>query len=69
MWELINKINGKLKDKTCIVDYLRIDKVDYFKGKDIANHFAKYFSSVGKEFALKTESPKNSLKKLLAKNV
>ena len=67
MWTLINKINGKINDKTCIIDYLKVNNIKYFMGKDISNQFGKYFSSVGKEFALKIEEPKTPLKNYLDK--
>ena len=58
MWEIINKINGKIKDKSCVIDYLKIDNIKHHTGKEISNQFAKYFSSVGKNFALKLKHPK-----------
>ena len=58
MWTLINKINGRINDKTCIIDYLKVNNIKYLSGKDISNQFGKYFSSVGKEFALKIGEPK-----------
>ena len=58
MWDMINKINGKLKDKNCVIDHLKIDNIKFQTGKEISNQFAKYFSSVGKNFAMKTETPK-----------
>ena len=67
MWNLINKINGKINDKTCIIDYLKVNNIKYLMGKDIANQFGKYFASVGKEFALKIEEPKTPLYKYLNK--
>ena len=67
MWEMANKINGKINDKTCVIDHLKVDNIKYFTGKDISNQFAKYFSSVGKNFALKTEPSKNPLKDYLNK--
>ena len=67
MWTLINKINGKINDKTCIIDYLKVNNIKYLMGKDISNQFGKYFSSVGKEFALKIEEPKTPLKNYLDK--
>ena len=65
MWDMINKINGKIKDKSCVIDHLKIDNIKLHTGKEISNQFAKYFSSVGKNFALKTETPKNPLKNYL----
>ena len=65
MWDMINKINGKIKDKSCVIDHLKIDNIKLHIGNEISNQFAKYFSSVGKNFALKTETPKNLLKNYL----
>ena len=45
-----DKINGKIKDKSCVIDYLKIDNIKHHTGKEISNQFAKYFSSVGKNF-------------------
>ena len=67
MWNLINKINGKINDKTCIIDYLKVNNIKYLIGKDISNQFGKYFASVGKELALKIEEPKTPLHKYLNK--
>ena len=64
MWELINKINGKIKDKTCIIDYLTVDNIKQIKGTDIANSFAKYFSEVGKNFANKISAPRTHSKNI-----
>ena len=50
MWQLINQINGKISNKACVIEYLRIDNIKYFTGKDISNQFAKYFSRVGKNW-------------------
>ena len=46
MWDMINKINGKIKDKCCVIDYLQIDNIKLHTGKEILNQFAKYFSNV-----------------------
>ena len=27
MWDMINKINGKIKDKSCVIDHLKIDNI------------------------------------------
>ena len=67
MWDLINKINGKCHDKTCIIDKLTVNNIKYTQGRDIANYFAKYFSTVGKEFANKTMPPQIPLHDYLKK--
>ena len=65
MWDMINKINGKIKDKSCVIDHLKIENIKLYKGKEISNQFAKYFSNVGKNFALKTDTPIKPLKNYL----
>ena len=67
MWDMINKINGKIKDKSCVIDHLQIENIKLHKGKEISNQFAKYFSNVGKNFALKTDTPIRPLKNYLNK--
>ena len=65
MWTLINKKIGRINDKTCIIDYLKVNNIKYLSGRDISNQFGKYFSSVGKEFALKIGEPKTPLQNYL----
>ena len=48
MWDMINKINGKIKDKSCVIGHLKIENIKLYTGKEISNQFAKYFSNVGK---------------------
>ena len=67
MWEMINKINGKCSDKTCIIDRLTVNNIKYTTGKDIANNFAKYFSTVGKDFTNKTMPSQTPLRDYLNK--
>ena len=67
MWDMINKINGKISDKTCIIDHLKVNNIKYFTERDTSNQFANYFSNVGKEFAMKTEPPNVPLKDYLGK--
>ena len=51
LWSLINKINGKLSDKSTIIDKIYIDNLIMTDTKQISNDFAKFFSSVGPKFA------------------
>ena len=67
MWELINKINGQCSDKTCIIDKLTVNNIKYTQGREIANNFAKYFSTVGKDFAKKTMPSQTPLSDYLNK--
>ena len=51
LWKLVNKLSNKENDKTNIVEYLKIDNLEIYNSKIIAEEFAKHFSKVGKKFA------------------
>ena len=55
LWQLINKINKKTKDKTSIIPKLKVDNINYQSGKDVSNLLVKHFSTVGKRYANKIE--------------
>ena len=57
LWGLINEISGKRNDKTGVLNYLTIDGVKDYNAKRICNRFAKYFTSVGENFAAKIPAP------------
>ena len=51
MWGLLNKITGKLNDKSSIVEYLEVNGVHLCMAKEIDGAFNNHFSSVGKNYA------------------
>ena len=51
MWGLLNKITGKLNDKTSIIEYLEVKSVRLCTTNKIAGAFNNHFSSVGKRYA------------------
>ena len=53
LWQIINEVIRKTSDKSSVVDKISVNNIDYYKGENISNEFAKYFSSVGKNLALK----------------
>ena len=57
LWNLINKINGKLNDKSTIINRITIDNLLITNQQEIANKFAEFFSTVGPSFARKIGSP------------
>ena len=67
LWKVINEIIGKSSDKSCTLDYLRIDGIKEYGAKRIVNSLAKYFSNVGRQFAEKIPSPKKSIDLYLKK--
>ena len=60
LWGLINDISGKRNDKTGAIEYLTIDGVKDYNPKRICNRFAKYFATVGENFAAKIPAPTKS---------
>ena len=61
LWQVINEVSGKIKDKSTAVDCLKINNVLTFSKQKITNEFGKYFSTVGPSFASKIPNPlKNS---------
>ena len=65
LWKTINQVIRKTNNKTETVDSLRIDKLEVFNGTDIANEFAKYFSTVGKKLATSMKQPNISISNYL----
>ena len=53
LWNLINQINGKLSDKSTIINQIMVDNLLITNKKKMANKFAEFFSSVGPSFAKK----------------
>ena len=53
LWNLINQINGKLSDKSTIINQITVDNLLITNKKKMANKFAEFFSSVGPSFAKK----------------
>ena len=55
MWEVLNRITGKRKLKSCLSDEIIIDGVKSSNPKIISNAFAKYYSQIGKVMSEKIE--------------
>ena len=51
LWKLINKVTQRLHDKSCAMDYLKIDNINIYDTKLMSEEFAKHFSTVGTKFA------------------
>ena len=59
---MINSITGKLQNKHEIIDRITVDHVHYETWPEIANEFAKHFSSVGRKYAGLVQQPKTDNK-------
>ena len=51
LWRTINEISGTLSDKSSIIDHITVNAIDYYKPKQMAIEFGKYFGNIGKRFA------------------
>ena len=67
MWNTINKVIRKTNNKTEIIESLKIGSLQSTCGKEIANEFAKYFSTVGEKLAKGMAKPTNSVDSYLSK--
>ena len=51
LWNLINKVIGKLINKTSVVRCIKDSDIHHYTSKSISNAFGQYFANVGKNFA------------------
>ena len=50
MWEMINKITGKINDKTCVIDHLKVNNIKYSHRKRISQTNLRNISLVWEKF-------------------
>ena len=67
LWHIINSITRKTYDKSCLIESLKVQNLEYHDGKDITAEFGKYFSTVGQSFANKIKPCKIPIGKYLSK--
>ena len=60
LWKLINKITHKMNDKSSVIEYLKIDNIEYHETRIISEEFAKHFATVGNRYANKIQAPQHS---------
>ena len=58
LWKLINKITGKINNKSEVIDCIRIDNITCYSSQLIANEFGKFFASIGRTYANKIPNSK-----------
>ena len=61
LWSVINEVSGKRKNKSGLIEYLKIDRIKEYNSQKISNRFADYFAGVGKKFTSKISQPKKSV--------
>ena len=53
LWDLMNSIIGKNKNKGCSISHLTVDRVKIFNKKMIAEEFPKFYFNLGESLASK----------------
>ena len=56
LWQIINEVSGKIKDKSSVIECLKINNIRTYSSKKITNKFGSYFSKVGGMFASKIKN-------------
>ena len=51
LWQIINEVSGKIKDKSTVINCIKINNVKTYSSTKITNEFGKYFSEIGETFA------------------
>ena len=67
LWNMINKISGKNNDKTSIIDYIKVDNIEYYDSVGITNNLCKYFANIGENLSSKIPKSNKSINEYLAK--
>ena len=67
LWNMINKISGKNNDKTSIIDYIKVDNIEYYDSLGITNNLCKYFANIGENLASKIPKSNKHINEYLAK--
>ena len=61
LWQMINRITNKSTNKATLIEYLKVDNIEVHNANEIANQFAKYFSTIGKKYANKIDPSTTSI--------
>ena len=67
LWEIVNQTVGKTKDKTCILDKLRVGNVTIDNPVRISDEFATYFVNVGPKYTNSIKKPDSDISDYLKK--
>ena len=67
LWNIINKISGKNNEKTSIIDYIKVDNIEYYDSVGITNNLCKYFANIGEDLSSKIPKSNKSINEYLAK--
>ena len=61
LWKMIHRLTCKTNDKTNLIEYLKIDNLDHYEHKIIAEEFARHFANVGRKYAEQIPTAKHHI--------
>ena len=67
LWKTINKIVGKINNKSEVIDHIKVNNIRCYSSQLIANEFGNFFSNIGKKYAEKIPAPKHNREAYLSK--
>ena len=67
LWKLINGIINKTNDKSNAIDCIKVNKLDYYKAKEVPNHFGQFYSELGANLANRINNKNLNISKYLSK--
>ena len=67
LWHTIKNIIKKTKNKSCIIDHIKVDNIVLNDASEISNAFGKYFAAIGLSTSTKSGNSKTSINEYLDK--
>ena len=67
LWKTINRVVNRTNNKTEVIEKLKINGITEYRGQEIVEEFAKYFSTIGKKYATQMPASKSSINLYLEK--
>ena len=66
LWKTINRVIHHTNNKTEIIEKLKINGITEYRGEEIVEEFARYFSTIGEKYATKMKSSKRPIDSYIA---
>ena len=61
LWKTINRVIHHTNNKTEVIEKLKIDGIAEYRGEEIVEEFARYFSTIGEKYATRMNSSKRPI--------
>ena len=67
LWQTIDNITKNVNDKTCLIDYIKVDNVLYTEAQQISNKFGNHFATIEKKMVTKGANSRGNIIDYIAK--